>query len=309
MTTLSKFLSGYRSIAFAAIVAFVGLAGLATAADPASDGIARLGSTDIPTAELLAFIASLPASTRQQALGDPALMKSLVRVELARIAVLREAKAQKWDQRPDIAARLARARDQELVSSFLRTKSAPAADFPSDAEIEAAYEQSRDSFLTPRQYHLQQIYIAVPAGADAAAQKMAEQKASDLARQVKSPGADFADLARHFSEHKSSADKGGDLGWLAEEEIVPEIKSQIGGMSNDDISEPIRSATGWHIVRMLETKPAGVRPLAEVRDSVIAALRQKKMNSNEEAYVEGLFQKTPPQVNADRLKELFATAP
>ena len=52
------------------------------------------------------------------------------------------------------------------------------------------------------------------------------------------------------------------MGWAAQDQIVPEIRSQVIGMGIGEISDPIRSDAGWHIVRLAATKPASPRPLA-----------------------------------------------
>ncbi len=102
---------------------------------------------------------------------------------------------------------------------------------------------------------------------------------------------------------KTGAEQGGALGWASEAEIVPEIRSQVAGMAQGEISDPIRTASGWHIIRMDDTRPAAPRPLAEVRDSLAAALRQRKTQANEQAYLNGLLAKSPVAVNEIGLRE------
>jgi len=208
-----------------------------------------------------------------------------------------------------VAAQIERARDQEIVATYLMSKATLAADYPSDADIQSAYDKNRDRFLVPRQYHLAQIFIDVPADADDKVQAEKKKKAEDIARQAKAAGADFEDLARRYSEHKTSAAQGGDLGWSAEQQVVPEIRVQVSGMSKGDISDPIRSSTGWHVICLLDTKAAGIRPLAEVKDTIVASLRQQKLEENEDAYVESLLQKTPPAINEIGVEALFKSTP
>src|SRR5262249_1012833 len=119
---------------------------------------------------------------------------------------------------------------------------------------------------------------------------------------------DFAALARQSSEHKESAARGGEMGWAPENQIVPEIRNQIAGMSKGDVSDPIRAADGWHIVRLVDTKPEAPPPLAEVRDTIVAPLRQAKAQTNQQAYVAGLLQKTPISVNEIGLRKIFEGA-
>jgi peptidylprolyl isomerase len=294
----------FLAVLFAAASAF--------AADPAppspgSDVVARMGPTDITASDLRNFVRTLDPAVRKQAVADPTVMARLIRAELARIAVLKAAEAQKWEQRPEVLREIQRVRDEAIAASFLKSVSAPPARYPSEGEIKSAYDLNRDALMAPRQYRLSQIFVGVPAGGEGKAEAAAKQKADDLARQAKVKGADFAALAKTGSDARPG-EKGGDLGWAAESEIVPEIRAQIAGMALGEVSDPIRTQSGWHIIRLDDTKPAAPRPLAEIHDSLAAALRQRKGQENEQAYLNGLLAKSPIAVNEIRLKKLFESA-
>jgi parvulin-like peptidyl-prolyl isomerase len=277
----------------------------ALAADSGADVVVRLGTTDITAAMLRNFVRTLDPAVRKQAQGDPALMGKLVRAELARMVVLKVAEAQKWDQRPEVIQQIQRVRDEAVTSSYLMSVSAPPADYPSKADIQSAYDLNRDALMAPRQYRLSQIFVALPAGGDATAEAAAHQKADDMARKAKAKGANFDALVKAGADMKSGAEQGGDLGWASEAEIVPEIRGQIAGLAQGEVSDPIRTASGWHIIRLDDTRPAAPRPLSEVRDQLAAALRQRKMQANEQAYLGGLLAKSPITVNEIGLKKIF----
>lgn len=289
-------------------VAAVGLLGAAVAADSGSEIVARLGTTDITAATLSDFVHTLDKSVRKQALADSQVMNRLVRAELAREAVLNEAKAKKWEQRPDVVSQIDRAIDDTIAHSYLTTIAMPPADYPSEAELQSAYDLNRESLMVPRQYKLDQIFIAVPPGTDKKADDAAQKKIEDLAHKAKARPADFAALAKANSGHKESAAKGGDMGWAPENQIVSEIRDKITGMTVGEVSDPIRTNAGWHIIRMEDTKPAASRSLAEVKDQLIAVLRQRKAEQTEQAYLAGLLEKAPVSVNEIGLRKLFETA-
>lgn len=295
--------------AVACAFAVVAVIGAVVAAEPAGEVVARLGATDITAAALSDFVRVLDKSIRKQALGDPQLMTRLVRAELARVAVLNEAKSKKWEQRPDVVPQIDRAIDDTIVHSYLASVTTPPDSYPSEAEIQSAYDLNRESFMVPRQYKLEQIFVAVPAGADKKTEDAAQKKAEDLAKKAKAKPADFPDLARASSDHKESAEKGGDMGWAPENQIRPEVRGKIAGMPNGEVTDPIRSQAGWHIVRMVDTKPAAPRALAEVKERLIAALRQRKMQENEQGYLAGLLEKTPVTVNEIALRKIFEGNP
>jgi peptidylprolyl isomerase len=294
------------SVLATVLVAISALA--ADPARPAPDVVARLGTTDITAPMVRTFIRTLDPAVRKQAQSDPALMARLVRAELARMAVLKEAEARKWDQRPEVVMQIQRVRDEAITSSYLMSVSAPPAAYPSEAEIQSAYDLNRDALMAPRQYRLSQIFVMLPAGGDAKAEEATRHKADDLARGMKAKGADFDALVKANSDMKAGTEQGGDLGWASEAEIVPEIRGQIAGMAQGEISDPIRTASGWHIIRMDDTRPAAPRPLAEVRDQLAAALRQRKTQANEQTYLNGLLAKSPVAVDEIGLKKIFENA-
>lgn len=276
---------------------------------PAPQVVARLGDLDFTANSLADFVRSLDPGMRKQALADPQLLQRLVGLEMARIAVLNEAKAKNWQHRPDVARQIERARDTAIVTSYLSTVGAVPARYPSDTEIKAAYDINRDSFMMPRQYRLEQIFVASPASADKRTAEVAAKKASDMANTAKAKNANFGDLARAHSDHKTSAENRGDLGWAGQTEIMPEILTQIAGMTRGEISDPIRTKAGWHIVRLVDTRPAAPRPLAEVKDALIASLRQRKLQENQQAYVARALDRNPVSVNEGLLRKLFEIRP
>ena len=289
---------------FAVVLAALSAAFAALAADPAPDVVARMGATDITASNLRNFVRTLDPAVRKQALADPDTMAKLDRAELARMAVVKEAEAQKWEQRPEVVQEIQRVRDEAIAASFLKSVSAPPADYPSEAEIKSAYDLNRDALMAPRQYRLSQIFVAIPAGGDAKAEAAAKQKADDLARKARAKGADFDAVAKAGSDARPG-EQAGDLGWADEARMVPEIRGQVAGMAQGEISDPIRAGSGWHIIRMDDTKPAAPRPLADVHDALATALRQRKAQANEQAYLNGLLTKSPIAVNEISLRKMF----
>lgn len=297
----------FRLFVLIASVSWPGASQAAAVNDPAV--IARLGTAEFHAADFANFVRLLDPELRKKAMADPAVMNRLIGLELARIAVLNEVKAKSWQQRPEVMRQIERARDDVLVNSYLASVSSLPKDFPSAADIQSAYDLNRDSFMVPRQYRLEQIFVAVPMGADKEAEDAAKRKAGDLTAKARAANAKFEDIARASSDHKSSAAKGGDMGWATPEQIVPEIRKEVAGMSVGEVSDPIRSAAGWHIVRLVATKPAAPRPLAEVKDTLVTMLRQRMSKESQQAYVARLLEKNPVAVNEAALRKLFEAAP
>jgi len=282
-------------------------AGTATAVTAqAAATVAQMGAIQFTVSDLKDFLQTLPPESRRQALADPQAMNRLIQAEVARRAVLNEALAKKWQLKPAVAKQIGMARDTIVLRNYLTAVVNLPAGYPSEAETKAAYDLNRDKFLMPRQYHLAQIFIASAPGDKNA--EAAQKKASDLAAKARARGARFDELARQNSQYKPGAAKGGDMGWAMEDQIQPAVLAKVAGMARGDVSDPIHSSLGWHIVRLIDTKPAAPRPLAEVRGLIATSLRQQKEQSEVLQYLARLVDKTPVRLNQANLRTALEAA-
>lgn len=266
--------------------------------------VARSGGVMLTGRQVREMVERADQRTREQLLADPALLSQFVRSRLARLAILNEAKAKKWDQSPEVARQIEQARTDVIVDTYIAAQAKPAAEYPSDAEVEAAYAANASRFMQPRQYRLAQIFLAVPVSAGAEADDRARRRLSELQQQLRSGKAEFAALARAHSEDKASAAKGGELDWAAEDRLLPQVREAVSGLETGGVSEPLRAADGWHLIRLLDTRPAEVAPLAQVRADLVAALRQQKANDGANAFVVEFLRRNPVQLDEIALSRL-----
>jgi peptidylprolyl isomerase len=280
----------------------IGLAFCSAAA--ADDLVGKMGDAELHSSELKAILDAQPPDARRQLATEPAALERLVRSELMRKAVLNEARQKGWDKRPELQPLLERARDQVVVSSFVSNVAKPGDGYPSEDEIRQFYETNKAQLLAPPQFQLAQIFLPATDSTDKAKAEEARKKIGELSAKMGKSGTDFAKLAKENSAHKESADKGGEIGWVSEEQMVPEIRRAVTAMNKGEISPPIKTAAGWHLIKLLDKKPAATRPLAEIRPNLIVAMRNKKAQDMERAYLEALSIKLPPTINQIELSKL-----
>lgn len=280
---------------------------LLCSAAAADDLVGKMGDIELHSSELKAILEAQPPDARRQLATEPAALERLVRSELMRKAVLNEAKQKAWDKRPELQPLIDRARDQVIVSSFVGSVAKPGDGYPSEEEIKQFYEANKAQLLAPAQYQLAQIFQPATDATDKAKAEEARKKIADVSAKLAKPGADFAKLAKENSAHKESAEKGGELGWVSEEQMVPEIRRAVTAMSKGDVSQPIKSAAGWHLVKLLDKKPAATRPLADIRPNLVIAMRNRKSQDMERSYLEALSIKLPPTINQIELSKLQST--
>lgn len=276
--------------------------GLAAAKTSGSDDVvARVGNANVSAEELRAYVGALGAQDQAALAKDPALLSQAVRMLLANRLVLQEVVARKWDQQPNIAAQLDRVRESALIEIYLQSVSTPPAGFPSEEDLQKIYDANRGALLMPRQFQLAQIFVAAPKEADKATEEKAKKSLDEVLAKLKAPGADFSAVARAASESKD----GGDLGWVAENQIRPEIKTLVMGLAKNGVSEAIRLDDGWHILKLLDTKAAYTRTLPEVRDQLVQQIRAERAGAMRRAYLAELLKRNPPILNELALSNLL----
>jgi len=151
--------------------------------------------------------------------------------------------------------------------------------------------------------------LEVPQGMSLIARTAAiGRQAEELHRQATRRGADFAEIARKSSQHKASADKGGDMGWLAEGDLLPAIRAALAGLKRGEVAAPVAGSEGFHIVRLAERKEAEPLSLDKVRPSLVQQLRLRRAQELEAAYLDELLAKSPVAVNGILLGELVRDA-
>ena len=267
----------------------------AQAVPAAGDGdvVARVGTRDVTVGEVRGFVAQLPSRDRAAVGADPAALAQLVRAYLVNEVVLNEALSKKWEQRPDIAAKLERLRREAVIDSYLEDASQPPASYPSDAEVQALYDANKTAFLTPRQFEIAQIFVAVaPGGED-----KAKARLDAIMARVGKPSADFISAARIEAEGREAGDRADAIGWVAETQLKPEIRDAVLGLDKGAVSTPLKLDDGWHVLKLVDTKPAGVRPVSEVRDQLAARLRQERAAQLRRVVVQDLVRKNPAAIN------------
>ncbi len=145
---------------------------------------------------------------------------------------------------------------------------------PSDKEIQNYYNRQRDSGLThPEQVRARHILIAVAPDATPAQKAAAKAKADDLLKQIKA-GADFAKLAKQFSDDPGTRNSGGDLGYFGQSEMVKPFADAAFMMKAGEVTV-VQTQFGYHVIQVEDHKLAHVDTLEEARPQIIEALRHR----------------------------------
>lgn len=146
----------------------------------------------------------------------------------------------------------------------------------SDADIQSYYEAHKaDRFTQPETVRASHILIKV--GADGDYSKILP-RAEEVLKKAQQPGADFAALAKEYSDDTGSKDQGGDLGEFTRGEMVPEFEQAAFSLKPGAISPLVKTQFGYHIIKVTEHKMPAVQPLDQVKDQVQQQALQEKQN-------------------------------
>ncbi len=249
------------------------------AAKPADDAAGRPGAAanrPLGFEDLRRVVALLSESERAQLTSDKAAFAQLVQREAARHALIRAARNAGLEQRPEIALMMQRNSEQVLVDTFLKlgAGAAVSADFPSDAQVEAFYQSNQDRYRLEERIPVWQIFFSAPENAEPSAVSEAEKLAKATAKALRSGKLSFAEAAARHSDHQASAVNGGFMGNLRISELIPEIKDVVVATEPGDISGPVRSAAGFHLLKRGERIEAQILPLEKVAPQIRASLRR-----------------------------------
>jgi peptidyl-prolyl cis-trans isomerase SurA len=140
----------------------------------------------------------------------------------------------------------------EIVVNELRGREIGGRIKVTDREIEHYLETQGKVGEELVQYHIGHILIALPEGASSTAIQTAQEKATNLVKKLRA-GQDFTQTAMSES-NDGNALKGGDLGWRTLKDMPTLFVGEVGKLRQGDISEPLRSPSGFHIIKMLELK-------------------------------------------------------
>jgi len=268
--------------------------------------IAKVGDTEVRADDIKPFLEKLPTRDQLILAKDAAAMNEFVKGIIIQQLVYKEALSKKWDQQAQVVAQLEKIRQQGITQSYLQSLTTPQKDYPSQADLQAAYDllKKNNALQVPKQYHLAQIYVSCPKGADSDTEEKAKAKVDAVVKGIKT--SDFATTAKSQSDDSSSYERGGDLGFLAESQIQPEIRTAATSLTKGGVSEPIRLNDGWHVVKLVEIKEPYTATLDEVNNSLVTELRAQRAQALGKAYLAKLTQQNPITLNEIAISKLIA---
>jgi peptidyl-prolyl cis-trans isomerase D len=142
-----------------------------------------------------------------------------------------------------------------------------------DDELREYYDNNQDRYGLPEQRKASHILIQLAQDADEASVAEAKEKIEALSERL-AQGEEFAELAKANSQDPGSAANGGDLGYFARGVMDPAFEAATFALEQGQISEPVRSGFGFHLIKLVDIKAGDVKPFEEARPEVEKAYRK-----------------------------------
>ncbi len=189
-----------------------------------------------------------------------------------RLAAL-EAEARGYAEEPEVRAAVARYRD-EAMEAILHGEFIFRGITVEEDEVRAWYDAHGDELTTPERRRVAQILVTSEAEAEAARRRLEN-------------GEPFEELARELSLDRESAGRGGELGWVAEREHPPGFEPVLA-LAAGEVSAPLESELGWHLIRVGAIDPPRRRSFDEAAEEVRTKLLRDKRKAARERWLEQL---------------------
>jgi peptidyl-prolyl cis-trans isomerase C len=276
---------------FLGVLAIILLFACAKKEEKQASYLAKVGNSVITEADLEREIKNLPDFVQKMFEGPNGrekFLEELVKREL----LYQEALKEGLDKDPAYQKKLEDFKKINLVGILLE-KEIESKEKISDKEIRDYYEKHKEDFAPVSQVRLSHIVV----NTEGEAQKVLERLKK---------GEDFAQLAKKISIDTVSAKKGGDLGFFSRGDIPSEFRVVAARLKTGEISEPIKTKSGYEIVKVTDKKVGQVIEFDKVKNLISQNLLAEKQKESFDSYIEGLKKKYKVEINKEAVSKLFS---
>ncbi len=225
-------------------------------AQDASTVLATVNGHDITLGHVIVAQSQLPQ--QYQALPDDVLLQGILE-QLVQQEVVASAASEDMSG----AMRIGLENEQRAYIAAMTLDEVSQGEIP-DEDLQAQYDAQYADVEPVTEYNASHILVD------------SEEAAQDLVDQLEN-GADFADLARENSTGPSGPN-GGQLGWFSEGMMVPPFEAAVMELSVGEVSAPVQTRFGWHVIKLNDTREQAAPTLDEVRDQLVESLRQARVD-------------------------------
>lgn len=239
---------------------------------PAKDyTILRIGNEEVKNSEVMDIWKGLFSNGAAPDFNsfDENVRQNVLRGLVSERLIYQEALKTGTDKSDDVKKRVAAIEKQVVMQSFMEQK---ANSLVTEEQLKAAYTKKINGSKGQEEVRARHILVA------------SEAEAKKISDQIKG-GEDFEKIAKARSTDKGSGANGGELGWFTKDKMVPEFADAAFKLKKGEVSAPIQSAFGWHVIQVEDRRPLQIASYEEMKES----LRKELSNEAMQTYMEGLL--------------------
>jgi len=234
------------------------------------EGSADKLKAELDLSDLQKTLSVLDENQRKKVLADGEVFNNFVKQEANNESVLIAARANKIESNEKTLVLAQRSVDnivRELYLNQLLASKIPAG-FPSDAQVQEYYDKNKDKFVIEERVHAWQIFLPISEDMSKKDIELLKKKAESITINLKKKKTDFASAANKNSKHEASRLSGGYMGLIKISEMKPEIKTAVKKLKQGEISKPIKTDDGIHILKRGAIVPKQEITLEQVRPKI-----------------------------------------
>jgi peptidyl-prolyl cis-trans isomerase C len=245
--------------------------------------IAKIGSKTVTDADLKGLVGNVSEAQKAQINGDAEIKNRMVDNLVVEELFVQEAEKTGVSKDKDYQTALDRARRQILAQRFLQKHVQPKI---TDSNVKAYFDKNKGKY-SQDEVHAQHVLLK-----DEAEAKEVYEKAKK--------GDDFETLAKKYSKDPSAAQNGGDLGFFTRSRMVPQFADKAFSMAKGDISEPVKSPFGWHVIKVIEKRDGKPIKFDDIKDQVKGDYQNETINE----LIASLKKSNKVVIHEDKVKAL-----
>jgi peptidyl-prolyl cis-trans isomerase C len=263
----------------ALIASMVGAAAAAAGSAPGDKPLVVNGDLSLTTLDFDAYMQRIPAGKRDEFRAEFEKINPTVDGLWLRRVMAARARAMGLDSDPLVQARIRLAAEDILAEVYILDVAKNAKTPDLEPRARELYKTHLKDFTSPELLTGQHILVSLKSYPP----EVARQRAQEIYERARK-GEDFAKLAQQYTDNKDSIDING----MPAASFVPPLPATIAKLKPGEISAPVETQYGFHIVKLGERIPPRVKPFEEVRDDLIAMEKQKFIDEEKTAAVEAI---------------------
>jgi peptidyl-prolyl cis-trans isomerase C len=275
-------------------------AGAVCGADAPDDVLVETSTVKLTRGDYEADLQRVPADMRNAFASDPSRLTKMLNNILVDKTLAAQARQAGVDRDPQVARIIALETDRILANMQLqRLDAAAGAEFDAkqaDFLLKARemYTVGKDKYRAPEEVKASHILFETRTSTPETALARANEARAKLLA-----GADFATLAKEISDDPSARVNDGELGWFGEAKLDPAFTKAAFALQNvGEISQPVRSSFGYHLIRFEGRRPPRQLTFDEVKDTIMAQLRAQYISDQQQAKIASI--RSDPTMKVDQ---------